>query len=120
MTKHSMFRTEFPPKPSRLPPHPIWRGIGLLMLVVLPAGSYMLANMLIENKLKYSWLIIPEDIILRRFPKDPYILVRLLYALIILFAVAVVLALFTFLATRFFGPSRYDPYDLPPEKVIKH
>lgn len=119
MTKHSMFHTEFPPKPSKLPPHPIWRGIGLLMIVILPAGAYLLANMLVDNRLKYSWLIIPEDLFLLRYPKDPYILIRILYALIILFIVVVVLAFFTFLAARLFGPSRYDPYDLPPEKVVK-
>lgn len=119
MTKHNMFHTEFPPKPSRMPPHPIWRGIGLLMIVILPAGSYILANMMLENKLKYSWLIIPEDIILRQYPKDPYILIKIFYALIILFAVVAILGLFTFVAARFFGPSRYDPYDLPPDKVIK-
>jgi len=72
-----MFQNEYPPKPSKLPMHPIWRGIGLIMMVVLPAGSYLLANMLIEKKSLYSWVVIPTDLILNKFPKDPFILVRL-------------------------------------------
>jgi hypothetical protein len=116
MTKHSMFRTDLPPKPSKLPMHPIWRGIGLILMVVLPVGSYLFASMLIENKDRYSWVIIPTDIVLNRYPNDPLILVRLLYALIILLAVAAVLAFFTFLMSSLFGPSKYDPYDAPPER----
>lgn len=116
MTKHSMFRTDLPPKPSKLPMHPIWRGIGLILMVILPVGSYLFATMLIENKDRFSWVIIPTDIVLNRYPKDPLILVRLLYALIILFAVAAVLAFFTFLMSSLFGPSKYDPYDAPPER----
>jgi hypothetical protein len=116
MTKHSMFRTDLPPKPSKLPMHPIWRGIGLILMVVLPVGSYLFATMLIENKDRYSWVIIPTDIVLNRYPNDPLILVRLLYALIILLAVAAVLAFFTFLMSSLFGPSKYDPYDAPPER----
>lgn len=119
MTKHSMFHTDFPPKPSRLPMHPVWRGIGLIMMVILPVGSYLLASMLIENKDRFSWVIIPTDLILNKFPKDPLILVRLLYALIILMIVAAVLAFFTFLTARLFAPSRYDPYDVPPDRVRK-
>lgn len=117
MPKHSMFQNEYPPKPSRLPMHPIWRGIGLIMMVVLPAGSYLLANMLIERKSLYSWVVIPTDLILNKFPKDPLILVRLLYAAIILIIIASILAFVTFLTARLFGPPRYDPYDVPPEKI---
>lgn len=113
MTKHSMFHTDLPPKPSKLPMHPIWRGIGLILMVVLPIGSYLFASMLIDNQDRYSWVIVPTDIVLNRYPQDPMILVRLLYALIILFIVAAVLAFFTFLMSSLFGPSRYDPYDAP-------
>lgn len=120
MTKHNMFRTELPPKPSTLPPHPIWRGIGLIMLVVLPIASYLFANMIIENRQKYNWVIIPEDILLYRYPSDPYILVRILYAVIILLGVAAILAIITYLTARLFGPSRYDHFDVPPEHLTKH
>ncbi len=117
MTKHSMFRNEYPPKPSRLPTHPIWRGIGLIIMVVLPVGSYLLANLLIENQSRFSWVIIPTDLLLNKFPKDPMILVRLLYAVLIMIIIGSILAFFTFLTASLFGPPRYDPYDVPPEKV---
>jgi hypothetical protein len=119
MTKHGMFQSNFPPKPSKLPMHPVWRGIGLIMMVVLPVGSYLLASMLIENRNTLSWVIIPTDIILNKYPKDPLILVRILYAVIILILIAVILAFFTFVAARLFGPSRLDPFDMPSDKVKK-
>lgn len=119
MTKHSMFTTQMPPKPSKLPMHPIWRGVGLIMLVVLPAMSYLIASVLINNKGNLSWIVIPSDIILYQYPKDPLILVRLLYAAIILLIIAAVLAFVTFLTARLLGPSRYDPYDLPPGSLKK-
>lgn len=119
MTKHSMFRTEFPPKPSKLPMHPVWRGIGLILMVILPVGSYLLASMLIENKERFPWVIIPSDIILNSYPTDPLILVRIFYALIILLILAAILAFFTFLISSLFGPDRYDPYDVPPDRIKK-
>jgi len=119
MAKHNMFRTEFPPKPSKLPTHPIWRGIGLILMVILPIGSYFISSMLVDNKEKYSWLVIPQDIMLRNYPRDPYILVRVLYAFLILLIIWIVLAFFTFLSAKLFGPSRYDSYDVPPDKIMK-
>ena len=119
MTKHDMFQTEYPPRPQKLPIHPVWRGIGLILAVIIPLGSYLVASILLSNREKYPWLIIPEDIILYKNPQDPYILVRLLYALIILVLVVGVLTLITFLISKIFGPSRYDPLDVPLDQVAK-
>lgn len=118
MAKHNMFRSELPPKPSKLPVHPIWRGIGCILLVVLPIASYFIASMLINNKDRYPWLAIPEDILLNKYPKDPLILVRILYALVILVAIIAVLTLVVALTMRFFAPSKYDSVDIPPDKII--
>ncbi len=119
MAKHNMFRSQLPPKPSKLPVHPIWRGIGCILLAVLPIASYFISSLLIDNKDKYSWLVIPEDILLRNYPKDPMIVVRLLYAVIILVGMIAVLSLSMSLVMRFFAPSKYDPVDIPPDKIIK-
>lgn len=119
MTKHNMFQTEYPPRPQKMPIHPVWRGIGLILAVILPLGSYIVASLLISNKDKYSWLIIPEDIILYKNPQDPYLLVRLLYTLIIIILIGGLLTLITFLIAKIFGPSRYDPLDVPLDQVAK-
>lgn len=119
MAKHNMFRSELPPKPSRLPVHPIWRGIGCLLIVFLPFASYYIATILIESKDKFPWVIIPEDVILKNYPRDPLIAVRFIYALIIFIAVIAVLSLLTSIVMRLFSPSKYDPVDIPPEKIYK-
>ena len=119
MAKHNMFRSQLPPKPSKLPVHPIWRGIGCILIAFLPIASYFIASLLIDNREIYPWLIIPDDILLNNYPKDPMIVVRLLYALVIVLAIVAVLSLFMSLVMRFFAPSKYDPVDVPPEKIIK-
>lgn len=118
MSKHKMYRTEPPPKPSKIPQHPIWRGIGCLLAAFVPIISYFIASGLIENRGKLAWLIIPQDLIFPRL-KDTYLAVKILYAGILVLIIAILLALITFVITRFFGPSKYGPHDVPPEKVRK-
>lgn len=119
MAKHNMFRTELPPKPSKLPVHPIWRGIGCIMIAFLPLASYLISSILIDNREKYPWLIVPEDLIVNKYPKDPYIMARLIYALVILLIIIAVLSLVTALIMKIFAPPKYGPTDIPPERIIK-
>lgn len=119
MSKHNMFRTELPPKPSKLPIHPIWRGIGCIMISVIPLASYLISSMLIDSREKYAWLIVPEDLIMNKYPKDPLIVVRVLYALIILLVFIALMSLIISLIMKIFAPSKYDPMDVPPENIFK-
>jgi aerobic-type carbon monoxide dehydrogenase small subunit (CoxS/CutS family) len=73
MTKHDMFQTEYPPRPQKLPIHPVWRGIGLILAVIIPLGSYLVASLLLSNREKYPWLIIPEDIIVYKISGTYYL-----------------------------------------------
>lgn len=118
MSKHKIYRTETPPKPSKLPLHPIWRGIGCVLLIFIPLLSYLASSSLINNRQQISWLVIPQDLIFSQF-RDSYIVIKLLYAGILVLAIGAVLALVTFALNRIFGPSRYGPHDIPPEKVRK-
>lgn len=118
MSKHKIYRTEQHVKPSKLPIHPIWRGIGCILIIVLPVMSYFIATYFITNRNKYPWIIIPQDLIIYQI-KDSLLGVKLLYAGILLLAIAAVLALLTFAIFRIFGPSRYGPRDIPPEKVTR-
>lgn len=119
MPKHDIYRAEkLPPNPSRMPPHPIWRGIGCVMLVFIPILAFILASILVDNRNSFPWLIIPQDLIFTQW-KDIYFAVRLLYAGFIILIVSALLALITFVFTRIFGPSKFGPYDIPPEKVQK-
>ncbi|HOE02441.1 MAG TPA: hypothetical protein PKZ26_00675 [Anaerolineaceae bacterium] len=119
MPKHDMYHSEMPPKPTKLPAHPIWRGVGCILIVVLPLISYYLTSFLIDNKEKYPWLVIPEDLIIKQYMKDPLIIVRLVYALVFLIALVAFLSLLVSIVLRLFLPSKYEPVDVPPEKIYK-
>lgn len=118
MSKHKIYRTETPPKLSKLPEHPIWRGIGCILLIFIPLLSYLASSYLVNNRQDISWLVIPQDLIISQF-KDSYIVIKLLYAGILVLIIGAVLALVTFVLNRIFGPSRFGPHDIPPEKVKK-
>ncbi len=119
MAKHNMFRKELPTAPDKLPLHPIWRGIGCIMAVVLPVVSFIVSTLLFENQEQFKWMIVPQELMLKNNPKDPLLLAKLVYAAIILFIIAAILAIITFFVNKLLGPSKYGPYDVPPERVQK-
>lgn len=102
--------------------HPIWRGIGLIILLLIPVMSYAGAVMLVEANIENNWLpqanISAELMATRPIPliNQP---VEHLYAVLM---AAVLLALLGFGVLVFFysilystmGPPRYGPLDSPP------
>ncbi len=96
--------------------HPIWRGIGLIMLVVIPVFSYLIALALVNANNVSHWILYPAVMI---FPKiwDPYIVVKVMITSIMIF---VLYGIFTFISALFyrgFGPPRYGSTDVPPEQI---
>jgi hypothetical protein len=87
--------------------HPIWRGIGCLLPVLIPLVSFAVAEILISNRTQYSWLIIPQDIVMYQF-KDPLIFVKLVYAAVFTAILALLLAIVTFVLNRFLAPKKRD------------
>lgn len=116
MSKYNMYQKELPPNPRKLPPHPIWRGIGCILIIVVPALSYLIANILIKNRGSIDWLFIPEDIVVVRF-SDPFILVKIFYAAIITLVFLALITLVTFLVNSLFGLKKFGPVDVPPEEA---
>jgi hypothetical protein len=43
-------------------PHPIWRGIGFLLLGLIIVMSYAGANLLVEANKTRGWVAVPEEI----------------------------------------------------------
>lgn len=118
MAKHNMFQTKVPPKPSSLPTHPVWRGIGCILIIVIPLISYLIASSLINNRNEIPWLIIPNDLLVFRI-KDVFLLIKILYAGLLVIIFGIIIAALTFILNRIFGPSRYGPLDIPPDQVTK-
>jgi hypothetical protein len=117
-------------KPER--PHPVWRGIGCVLMIIVPVMAYALASLLVPV-VKATGRV-PADLFRRiRFP-DWVLRAGLLgdlarfigriedfWALAILFILCLLLlaGLFSFLYSLIYqriGPPRYTVLDAPPPK----
>jgi len=96
--------------------HPVWSGIGLVMLLVIPVLSYMLALALVNTNNARHWVYYPAAII---FPKiwDPFIVVKVIVAIVIVFILYAIFTFITALFFRIFGPPRFGSTDVPPEQI---
>ena len=97
--------------------HPVWRGVGFAMIVLIPIISYAAMDVL----LKQSWFPIPVDLIaqpgqfLYKFLPDPMINIKIMLFIAFLFVFYAIFLLFSFLITSMFGVSeRKDPFYVPP------
>lgn len=105
--------------------HPIWRGIGLVMLVLLPLISFAAAVLIIRANQEQKWFSTPEEF--SGYFETPQLaslapeLERVYYMDLGLTFVFVVLGFGIFTVIYSFmwgqlGPSRYGPVDSPPIK----
>lgn len=116
MGRDSRYLSKQTENPNKKPIHPVWRGIGCILLIIIPIISYVGADYFVTNNSSFQWVLIPPDMVISTF-KDPFILVRLLYTAIFVCILYLILTIITFVINRFFGPSRYGPYDIPLDKV---
>jgi hypothetical protein len=130
MAKYAKYAKQRQLKPER--PHPVWRGIGCLLMIIVPTMAYALAVIVVPimeatNKLPYE-LFQPI-----RFP-DWVLRTKVLGgaahfissidnlgALLIFFFIALIVlaGLFSFLYTLVYqkiGPPRYGVLDAPPSR----
>ena len=125
------------PKSSSNQVHPIWRGIGCFIGILVPLLAYGLAVIVINYILHEgmagtyfpAWMfntpVLPKSITNSRFLYPifyPLLKIRHLYGLAIftgLFSIVLYgfLSLIYAILYRFIGPPRYSPIDAPPPKV---
>ena len=135
MTKYdSASRRRQIKKPDK--PHPIWRAIGCLIIVIIPLISFAAAKILIDFGLESGWRIPYQLLGNPRLPDYVYespILATLLspitrltnfYAylslgLLLIMGFGGFVSFSYALAYRFFGPPRWGPQDMPPPRGIK-
>jgi hypothetical protein len=95
--------------------HPIWRGVGFLMLLIIPAMSYITTLVLLDANNKQGWFPIPAEFISPWV--EPLLFVKIGMTIAISFVLYAISMLITFVIYRFFGPNRYGPFDAPPIKA---
>ena len=128
----SSSRKRLPPKHDG--PHAIWRGIGCLMMLIVPAISIAAGVTIIDYGVRHNWPIPYQLLIAPSLPNFfykssglltifyPLTQIQFLYAYIaisVLFIIllgGVISLLYAFIY-RFVGPSRYSPLDAPPPKI---
>lgn len=97
--------------------HPIWRGIGCLLLILLPIVSYAAAVLIVDANRTNGYIPIPRE--LTGPPQYPYLFANLIVTLLVMFFAFALLSTFYALLYRIIGPPRYGPLDSPPIKKKK-
>ena len=116
--------------------HPIWRGIGCVLILVIPAISIVISNLLvnfalankaIKLKIPYQLLGIPKmpDILYKSAglkPLLPLLRIPNLYAYIVasiicILLISSVISLVYAVVYRMANPYRYGPLDEPPSRI---
>ncbi len=114
--------------------NPLWRGVGCIMMVVIPLVSFGLAALTVNIAVAQDW---PMPYQLMGYPVMPAALMRSdalvpimmfiqaqqnLYAILLITVAyivvigAIVSAVYAIIY-RMVGPSRYGPLDAPPEDI---
>lgn len=130
--KYAQYQKRPAPKPAR--PHPIWRGIGCLMMIIVPLMSYAAAVITVEYALAQRWPL-PYQLLgaptlpafIWRSPALAYLFApvlqwenlyaHLVFGLVYLVLFGSIVAFVYALLYRLVGPSRYTPLDVPPPPV---
>ena len=118
MTKYTQYnpRNRTPARPWKV--HPIWRGIGCVMMILIPLIAYAGAVWIVQENLKEGWMPVPAEfaraIAIPMLGSTPYLLAYLLVTVVLsLIGFGVFTALYS-LIYSLLGPSQYGPLDSPP------
>ena len=130
MGKYSKSKRQDPISKPRAA-HPLWQGIGCILIVVIPIFSYAVAYVLVEYGIKNGWPVPPTWYQPFTFPpllmrlsglspilifltRVPHLKANLLFTVGITILFGGVLSVFYAFMYRTFGPPRYGPMDAPP------
>jgi hypothetical protein len=94
--------------------HPIWRGVGFVMMVIIPVVSIAAGQYIFEQNKIEHWFGIPSRLVIRFFKFDPFILAKVVLILLLMVIITSVLYTLSVFIIRVFGVPRYGPYDVPP------
>ncbi len=115
-SQYERYRPKKKPRPWDV--HPIWRGIGCLLSIIIPIFSYAVSVLFFEENARSGWIAIPYDLAVP--PQVPLLstinffyakLILAVVLMIALYGLLIVLYSFIFQATR---PPKYGPQDAPP------
>jgi len=110
MSKYDNYWEQRKPRKT-VAPHPIWMGIGFLLLLIIPTISWFGSLLLIDEDLKTGWYRLTPDMIAPG--ADPLLYAKIFLTIAISLVLFVVVYVIYFLLYRFVGPKRYGALDVP-------
>jgi hypothetical protein len=133
MGRHTSFQRERA-RAQRNQIHPVMRGIGCVLLVLVPIISYGSAVYLVNYGVRSGWPIPPNWLgtpevhpFLRRFAglnvildflqAQTNLIANLIFALALAVLIFGILAIIYGFVFKLFGPPQYGPTDVPPIRV---
>ena len=133
MGKYTTYKRT-PPKPRNTGVHPVMRGIGCIMMIVVPLLAYGTALWLVDYGIRQGWPIPPNwlqpirihPLLLRIESFEPiwnFLLVQDNLIAVLVFTVAITIVVGGIMSVLYgymytlFGPPRYGPQDAPPIRV---
>lgn len=122
------------PKPRKVGVHPIMRGIGCIMMVVVPVLAYGLAVLLVNYAAGRGWPIPPDWFGTPTFPEllwnlqglrpilqflsaQNNLVANLVFAFVLTVLMGGIMAMIYGYIYSLFGPPRYGPQDAPPIRI---
>jgi hypothetical protein len=133
MGKYTSVRKVAPP-PRNRDVHPLMRGIGCIMMVIVPILSYGTAVILVNEGIKRGWPIPPDWLgtptfhpllwrleglttVLGFLQAQTNLIANLVFAIAITVLVGGVMSIIYGYIYKVFGPPQYGPTDAPPERI---
>jgi hypothetical protein len=133
MGKYTTYKKQ-PPIPRNVGVHPVMRGIGCIMIVLVPILAYGSADLLVEYGVGQGWPIPREwlgrvtihPLLLGMKNLEPFwnfllaqnnLLANLAFAVAIMVLLGAVMSVIYGYVYSIFGPPRYGPQDAPPMRV---
>lgn len=133
MGKYTTYNKQ-PPKPRNLGVHPVMRGIGCIMIVVVPILAYGAAVLLVDYGVSQGWPIPPNwlgritihPLLLQLRGLEPvwnFLLRQNDLVANVIFAIAITIVIGGLMSVIYgylysiFGPPRYGPQDAPPIRI---
>ena len=101
--------------------HPIWRGVGFVMIIVFPIISYAATELVVAQNQIHNYFPWPSDIMAKPgdliYNGDPLLYFKILVTVSFILVCFAITTLVTFIMNSMLGGPRYGPYDAPPINV---
>ena len=122
------------PKPARGVVHPVMRGIGCLMIVIVPILAYGISVILVNYGVSHGWPIPPDWLgtpkfhpllwrlsgvatVLAFLQTQTNLVANVVFTIALTVVIGGVMSVIYGYIYTIFGPPRYGPTDAPPPRV---